>query len=126
MVWDISLSLKIMNRFAAILVFSTVAFTSSKALAEANSVAGVASAIFSSTTSSDFASTFSGYVVVAPPTGAVQTFFWGGTRCPSSSIVPITSTQLQMLSDAVINKRTITMFYKQPAGFPCITGFAIF
>jgi hypothetical protein len=111
-----------MKRFAALLVLSTVTFTAPKALADL-SFGGTAANLTSTTTSSDLSSTFAGYITVISPGGVPQNFFWGGSSC--SSITPITATQFQILSDAVINKKAMIILYKSPSTLPCITGFTI-
>lgn len=110
-----------MNRLAAILVFSTITFTSSKALADSNFF-GLASDIVSFTTGSDNASLYAGFVRVTSG-NTFRDLYWGGSNC--SNIVPITATQFQILSDIVINKKNIVAFYKQQGSSLCITGFAL-
>jgi hypothetical protein len=112
-----------MKRFAAILAFSTVAFTASQALADSNSPVGRLSDIVTFTTSSDNASSYSGYVIVTPPGSPPQLYFWGGPSC--TNVTPITTAQFQILAHAVIERKNIVVFYKKPSSLPCITGFAL-
>ena|SRR4028119_131649 len=110
-----------MNRLAAILVFSTITFTSSKALADSNFF-GRASDLVSFTTASDNSALYAGFVRVTSG-GNFRDLYWGGSNC--SSITPITATQFQILSDIVLNKGNILAFYKQQGSNLCITGFAL-
>jgi hypothetical protein len=111
-----------MKRFAAILVFSTVAITAPKALAD-QFYAGTVSYLTTTTTSSDFSNEWAGYVGVNGQNG-IQNFYWGGTRC--TNITPITSTQFQILSDTVQYNGAIYMYYKRVGNSSCITGFSIY
>jgi hypothetical protein len=110
-----------MKRLAALLtalpLFGAVTFTASKALAEPYTT-GTPYYVTSLTPSSDYYSSYNGWYYVGN-----QYYLWGGSYCPSSSYTPPSSTQLQLMSDSVINKKTVTVYYKTgPANYPCLTG----
>lgn len=113
-----------MKRLAALLtalpLFGAVTFTASKALADTY-VSGTPYYVTTYTSSSDNYPSYSGWVYVG-----TQYYLWGGSYCPSSSYSPPSSTQLQMMSDAVINKKTVQVAYKTgPGNYPCLTGITI-
>lgn len=111
-----------MKRFAAILVFSTIALAAPKALAD-QVYSGTALYFVTTTTSSDFSNQWAGYVGVNGSNGVLN-FFWGGSNC--TNITPITSIQFETLTQAVMNKKRIDMYYKKVGNASCITGFALF
>ena len=111
------------NQYAAILVLSTIAFTASKALAD-STVTGVASNIETYTSSSDQANNFAGSLSVTTSTSTTPSvFYWGGSRC--SIFSSPSSTQIQMLTTAIIAKKTILVYFKTQNGNQCLTGFRL-
>ncbi len=113
-----------MKRLAAFLtalpLFGAVTFSSSKALADVY-VTGTPYYVNTLTSSSDNYPYFSGWLYVGN-----QYYLWGGSYCPSSSYSPPSSTQIQMMNDAVISKKTVGVFYKTgPANYPCLIGITI-
>jgi len=111
-----------MKRFAAILVFSTIALAAPKALAD-QTYSGNALYLVTTTTSSDFSKQWAGYVGVNGANGLLN-FFWSGSNC--TNITPITPTQLEILSQAAMYKKRIDIYYKKVGNTSCITGFALF
>ena len=110
-----------MKRLATLLtalpLFGAFTFTASKALAEPT-VSGTPYYLTLLSPTSDYYSSYSGWYYVGN-----QYYLWGGTFCPSASYAPPSSTQLQMMSDSVTNKKTVIVYYKiGPGGYPCLTG----
>lgn len=110
-----------MKRLAALLaalpLFGALTLTSSKALAD-TVVAGVPSQVTSFNNSSDLFTYYHGTVVL---NGAY--YYWGGVVCPSYTYQP---SNVSILSDALINKRTINLYYKtSSANYRCVTGIAL-
>lgn len=112
-----------MKRLAALLtalpLFGAVTFTASKALADSY-VSGTPYSVTTYTSSSDNYPYFAGWIYVGS-----QYYLWGGSYCPSSSYSLPSSTQLQLMSDAVTTKKTVGVSYKQGAYYPCLTGITI-
>lgn len=111
------------NQLAATLVLSTIAFTASKALAD-STLSGVASNIETYTNSSDKISNFAGSLSVTTSTSTTPSvFYWGGSRC--SIFSSPSSTQIQMLTTAIIAKKNILVYFKNQNGNQCLTGFRL-
>jgi hypothetical protein len=113
-----------MKRLAAILtalpLFGAVTFTASKALAD-TFASGTASNIASFNQSSDIYPYYHGWLFLGN-----RYYLWGGTYCSSYSYRP-TATDIHILSDAVINRKTVGLYYKQgSSSYPCLTGYVIY
>jgi hypothetical protein len=110
-----------MNRFVALLMSSTIVFTATKALALINHF-GTAYAIETSTQPS--LRGYSGKLVLQYTNSTQQvTSYWGGTTC--SNFPTLSGTQIEILTQAVIVNKAITMTSEQQGQNFCLVGFTI-
>jgi hypothetical protein len=107
---------KLSALLAALPLLSTIPFaTASKALAADLAVTGVPTTLYSLNNSNDFASAYNGAIQLNG-----RYFFWGGSFCQGLTYQP---SDTAILSDAVVNKKTLTIYYKNAAsGASCLTG----
>lgn len=100
--------------FAALPLFGVISFTSSKALADSSAV-GIPNQVISLNKSNDLSPWYRGAIQLNN-----HYYFWGGQLCSSYTYEP---SDVSILSDAVTNKKNITIFYKSDtSGAPCLTG----
>jgi hypothetical protein len=114
---DRSLQMKKLSALlAALPLLSTIPFaTASKALAADLTVTGVPSTLYSFNNSHDFSSYYNGVILLNG-----KHYLWGGSYCQGLTYQP---SDTAILSDAVVNKKTLTIYYKNAAsGASCLTG----
>jgi hypothetical protein len=109
-----------MKRFTAVLVFSAIAFTSTKALAD-TTIYGVATNIKTLTSLNHQARTFAGLLNVRGNNGTIYPIYWGGSSC--SAFLQPSSNQLQMMAQAVAAQETVIVDFKVQGNVFCLTGF---
>jgi hypothetical protein len=108
-----------MKRLAALLsalpIFGAITFTASEARADLAATGGLSN-VASVTASSDYYPYYRGWVLIG-----TQYYLWGGSYCSSYSYTP-SATDIQLLSEALINRKNVTIYYKQGTYYPCVTG----
>jgi hypothetical protein len=108
-----------MKRLVALLtalpVFGAITFTASEALADSYATGGLTN-VASLTASSDYYPYYRGWVYLNS-----QYYLWGGSYCSSYSYTP-SATDIQLLTEALINRKNVGIYYKQGTYYPCITG----
>ncbi|HEY9710748.1 MAG TPA: hypothetical protein V6D48_21250 [Oculatellaceae cyanobacterium] len=109
-----------MKRFTAVLLFSAIAFSSTKTLAD-TTIFGVATNIRTFTGSSDVSRTYAGFLNVTANNGTTYRLYWGGSNC--SQFLQPSSNQLQMMSQAVAAQKTAIVDFKVQGSVFCLTGF---
>ena len=112
-----------MKRLAALLtalpLFGAITFSASKALADSY-ISGTPYYIGGVTQSSDYYPLFRGFLYVG-----TQWYYWGGSYCSSYPYTP-SATDIQLLSDAVINRTPVYVYYKPQGNYRCLTGYLLY
>lgn len=109
-----------MKRITAVLLFSAIAFSSTKTLAD-TTIFGVATNIKTLTSSNDQSRTYAGLLNVRANNGTIYPVYWGGSNC--SLYLQPSSNQLQMMSQAVAVQKTVIVDFKVQGSVFCLTGF---
>lgn len=110
--------MKIFTAFVATLpLLGGMIFTCSKALAD-NFLFGTVSEIGNVTLGSSESAYYTGYIILSQ-----KYYVWGGSWC--SSYPALSPTQIELISDAVINKKNLGVFYRTSAPYPCLTGISV-
>jgi hypothetical protein len=110
--------MKIFAAFVATLpLLGGMIFTCSKALAD-SFLFGTVSEIGNVTLGSSESAYYTGYIILNQ-----NYYVWGGSWC--SSYPALSPTQIQLISDAVINKKMLGVFYTTGAYYPCLTGISV-